>query len=253
MRSCCPTCVTASAGRMSAAGFMNTINAAGYLAGALAANIVIRRIGLFNDPHDERCRLRAVARDLGAVTAISSSSARRGWSPALLRHSPSSPVARLRANIAQAQPNAQGVLSQPVLCRPRGRHPDLRLRRAVPARLVWPRQLVGRVGGARRAFRRRWRCCYRPLPVAEAAAGAAPQPAPRSAPADHHLSDRLRVVRRRLYRLHDLHDRLCAQRRRRRDRHRARSGPASAPAPSRSPGPGAASWRKRGAAASPRC
>ena len=31
-----------------AAGFMNTINAAGYLAGALTANIVIRRIGLFN-------------------------------------------------------------------------------------------------------------------------------------------------------------------------------------------------------------
>jgi predicted MFS family arabinose efflux permease len=30
------------------AGFMNTINAAGYLAGALTANIVIRRIGLFN-------------------------------------------------------------------------------------------------------------------------------------------------------------------------------------------------------------
>src|SRR6266404_7824340 len=32
----------------SAAGFMNTINAAGYLAGALAANGVIRRLGLFN-------------------------------------------------------------------------------------------------------------------------------------------------------------------------------------------------------------
>ena len=32
----------------STAGFMNTINAAGYLAGALGANIVIRRAGLFN-------------------------------------------------------------------------------------------------------------------------------------------------------------------------------------------------------------
>jgi predicted MFS family arabinose efflux permease len=32
----------------SVAGFMNTINAAGYLAGALAANAVIRRLGLFN-------------------------------------------------------------------------------------------------------------------------------------------------------------------------------------------------------------
>ena len=32
----------------SIAGFMNTINAAGYLAGALAANAVIGRLGLFN-------------------------------------------------------------------------------------------------------------------------------------------------------------------------------------------------------------
>src|SRR5882757_6665366 len=32
----------------SIAGFMNTMNAAGYLAGALMANAVIRRFGLFN-------------------------------------------------------------------------------------------------------------------------------------------------------------------------------------------------------------
>src|SRR5262245_57036367 len=74
----------------SMAGFMNTINAAGYLAGALGASAVIKRFGMFNI-----IRISAVACVLSLVMSASSPLARLGCyrvSPQLLPSLPEAPL-----------------------------------------------------------------------------------------------------------------------------------------------------------------
>ena len=56
----------------SAAGFMNTINAAGYLAGALVASRLIKRFGLSASGALGNAGLRGVAGAVRACRAISS-------------------------------------------------------------------------------------------------------------------------------------------------------------------------------------
>jgi hypothetical protein len=111
-------------------------------------------------------------------------------------------------------PRAGQFPAQPVLRRAGARHPGVRLDRTLRAAGVRTRLMVGRVVGAHSARDRddhpaaadavRYTCAQRRNHVVEI-----------RRPADPDLSRRLFSVRRRLYRLHDLHDRLCPRFRRR--------------------------------------
>ena len=199
----------------SAAGFMNTINAAGYLAGALVAARLIKRFGLSATVRWSTlaCVLSlALCAHVGQFRRLELCAAagrrRRG---ACLRR----PAPRLAATIAQSRPAAGELSAEPVLRRTRARHPGLRPDRALRAAGVRAGLVVDRVvgddaalgrhdhsaaAGADRYERRHRRCGAGEL----------------RDPADADLSRRLFPVRRRLHRLHDLHDRLCPRRRRRR-------------------------------------
>jgi predicted MFS family arabinose efflux permease len=90
----------------SIAGFMNTMNAAGYLAGALMANAVIRRLGLFNSVRISAaaCVLSLFLSALtGQVVIFSIVRLLSGFAAAFAFIS----AGALASNIAQAQPQRQ--------------------------------------------------------------------------------------------------------------------------------------------------
>ena len=131
----------------SAAGFMNTINAAGYLAGALvavAAHQALRAVGrgaLGN------AGLRAVAGAVRAVGQFCRAEFCAAAGRASARRSRFVAGAALAATIAQSRPDAGEFPAEPVLCRTRARHPVVRPDRAVRAAGVRAGIVVDRVVG----------------------------------------------------------------------------------------------------------
>ena len=206
----------------SAAGFMNTINAAGYLVGALLAARMIRRFGL---AASVRWGTLACVVSL-ALCALIRQFCRSELCPAAGWCCRRGRIRRRRCaggNDRAIAARTRQLPAQPVLRRARQRHPAIRADRAVRAAGVRAGIVVDRVvgddtargrhdrsaaAGADQHDRRHRRCGGRAV----------------RGPAGAVLSRRLLPVRRRLHRLHDLHDRLCARRRRRRARRKARSG-----------------------------
>ena len=137
----------------SAAGFMNTINAVGYLAGALLASRMIRRFGLAaNGPLGNACRrrlagaMRRLRQFFRAELCAIAGGHRRGgrirWRRGAGRHD--------RANA----PRTRQLPAQPVLCRARARHYLVGADRAVRAAGLWAGIVVDRVVGHDAALRR---------------------------------------------------------------------------------------------------
>ena len=207
----------------SAAGFMNTINAVGYLAGALTASSLIKRFGLAP----------SVIWGTAACVASLALCALTGNFIALS-------LARLLAGFARRRrlrrrrraggddravaPGARQFPAQPVLCRARHRHPRLRIDRAVRAAGIRAGIVVDRVVGDDGACR----VDHDRAAVAGAARRRRQTRNRRRGeilrPARADLSCRLFPVRRGLHRLHDVHDRLCPRRRRRGGGAERRSG-----------------------------
>ena len=196
----------------SAAGFMNTINAAGYLVGALLVSRVIRRYGLA-----AAARWGTLACVLSlALCALSGNFYILSFARLLAGVGAAGGFVgggALAATIAQSRPERANFLLSLFLCRARHRHPGIGARRTLRAAGLRAGFVVDRVVGDDLARRR-----HDPSPVAGAAArrhrGHGCEPPPNSRFAGRNLSRRLLSVWRRLYRLHDLHDRLCAQLRR---------------------------------------
>ena len=197
----------------SAAGFMNTINAVGYLVGALLASRMIRRFGL-----SRTVRWGTLAAVISlALCAMSGNFLVLSFARLLAGVGAAGGFvggAALAATIAQSRPERAnfllslfyagpgvGILSSGLIA------PFVlqALRTGfVVDRVVGDDAALGRPDPAVAAGAARQRCCDR-----QRGAGSILDPAG----AD--LSDRLLPVRRRLHRLHDLHDRLCPRRRRR--------------------------------------
>ena len=198
----------------SAAGFMNTINAVGYLVGALVASRLIQRVGWSAAIRGGTAGLRRRAGGL----RLDREFCRAEPGAAGARHRRRGRLRgrrRARRDRRAVAPGAGQFPAEPVLCRPRHRHSLLRADRAVHAAAFRPGLVVDRVVGADAALGRHDRAAV-PGPDRERRAffGRQPRLFRDSSRAD--LSRRLLPVWRRLHRLHDLHDRLCARRRRRR-------------------------------------
>ncbi len=130
----------------SAAGFMNTINAAGYLAGALVASKFIKRFGL---SAAVRWGTLACVASL-ALCALSGNFIVLSFARLLAGVGAAAGFvagAALAATIAQSQPRARELPAQPVLRRPRARHPVIRPDRAVRAAGVRTGIVVDRLVG----------------------------------------------------------------------------------------------------------
>ena len=130
----------------SAAGFMNTINAAGYLAGALMASRLIRRYGL-----SAAVRWGTLACLVSlALCALSGNFFVLSFARLLAGLRRGGRICRRRHAGHQDCPVASGageLSAQPVLCRARAWHPGLGPDRALRAECVRPRLVVDRMVG----------------------------------------------------------------------------------------------------------
>ena len=199
----------------SAAGFMNTINAAGYLVGALLASRIIRRFGL---AASVRWGTLACVASL-ALCAVSGNFAILSFARLLAGLGAAVGFVgggALAATIAQSRPERANFLLSLFYA-----GPGIGI---LASGLVAPFALQAFGPGS-------WWIVWWAMTLLAVAMTVplllAPINAPRHRrcggrpvrdPAGADLSRRLLSVRRRLYRLHDLHDRLCARRRRRRRR-----------------------------------
>ena len=196
----------------SAAGFMNTINAVGYLAGALFASRMIRRFGL-----PQRCAgehspplVAGVVRHFRQFHRAELCAIARGhWRGCRIRRR-----RRAGGNDRAIAPRAGEFSAQPVLRRTRPRYPFVRPDRAVRAAVLWAGLMVDRLGGADAAFADHDRPAVARAVRRQHRDGSHGRHQIRCC-AGVDLSHRLFPVRRRLHCLHDLHDRLCSRRRRR--------------------------------------
>ena len=136
----------------SAAGFMNTINAVGYLAGALVASRLIRRYGLVRNVvwSTVACMVAlALCAITGNFAVLSFSRLLVGFAAALGFVGGGA----LAATIAQSQPERANFLLEPVLCRTRRRHPGLGPDRALRAAMHSGRARGGSCGAPSRCSR----------------------------------------------------------------------------------------------------
>ena len=137
----------------SAAGFMNTINAVGYLAGALTASPLIKRFGLVPSVIWGTAGLRGFA---GAVRAHRQFHRAEFCAIAgrLCRGRRLRRRRRARSDDCAIPPRTRQLPAQPVLCRSRQWHPRLRIDRALRAASLRTRLVVDRVVGADGALAR---------------------------------------------------------------------------------------------------
>lgn len=194
----------------SLAGFMNTINAAGYLAGALGANAMIRRFGMFSI-----IRISAAACVLSLViSALTSDFV--VFSIVRLLSGVAAAFAfvaggALATNIAQAQRQHQAF--EPLLHWPCRRNPNFGFCLAIFIRMAWTWYMVDRLGSAG---------CDFGFTGSGVAAGACRGATPGDRRGKNQvrnracvgLSTRLFPVRCGLHWLHDFYDCLCARHRR---------------------------------------